>query len=195
MDAPVLRLESARKGNGVGWGKKIVPLLLFIIAVSLISLGYLSRYKYWHFYVHNRLNIFLDKEFKGLIEKYGTGDNYASIEEKDHVGVLITFLKRKDYPYAIQFRLSKNISINTFEFRAEIASPIRKSHYNTGTPPIYVNIPMQYYGDVLRDGLSKRQIERLFETAYESKWRPLKNDKQTQVGQPVVLPYSPRPGH
>jgi hypothetical protein len=170
--------------------KKIIFLIIVALILFSISLyvGVKLRYKYWHFYIHNRLILFLDKEFRDLLNKYG--EDFASFEKKNKVGVLVTYPIKNNVNYSIQLRLAKDLKENVFFFRAEIASPMKKAHYNTGNPLIYMEIPMKYFNRIVEEGLTQNQINRLIETADKVGWEAIELNTEIKLKPPVIVKFN-----
>jgi len=170
---------------------KIIYILaaLFFFIASAYFVGIFTRYTHWHFFVHKELTLVLDAEFRKLMNKYAANDNFASIEGKNMRGIIIDYPVKKRFPYNIQLRLEKNLLSNSFAFKAEISSPDKKSHYDTGNPPIYMEIPMQYFEKVIDGGLEEDQINALIVTAMKKNWESTKLNTEIRRQPPIVLEY------
>ena len=165
-----------------------------VIAVLLLFGGtyYAARtlrYKYWHFYVHNGLTFLSDDDFRELLKKYKNDHTFASTEGKDVRGIIVTYPIKNHPKYFIQLRLEKNLQSNSFMFRAEIAAPQTQAHYDTGNPPIYMEIPMQYFEKVINEGLTGEQLNSLITTASKEKWKSTKPNAEIRLQPPIVLEY------
>lgn len=169
--------------------KASIVLIVILLFAILFYAGVNLRYKYWHFYVHKGLTLFLDREFSELLNRYKKNNNFASIEGKDMKGIIITYPIKYHPRYSVQLRLEKNLITNTFVFRAEISSPEKKSHYDTGTPPVYMEIPMRDFKKVIHDGLSYEQIDLLIRSAEKANWRPVGVNVQENIAPPIILEY------
>ena len=164
--------------------------MLFFLLVSIYLGGIKLRYKYWHFYIHNRLVLLLDKEFSDLLNKYGKENNIASLEEKNRVGIMIKYPQVINTSYAIQLRLIRDLNRGEFLFRAEIVSSGKKAHFDTGNPPIYMEIPMIYFNRVIEKGLTDEQINRLENAAKKANWKAVGLDKSVEIKAPIVLKFN-----
>lgn len=167
----------------------LITLVIVVLLFVVFYLGVKLRYEYWHFYVHNKLTVFLDKEFRVLLTKYGKANSFASFEAKDQVGVIVTYPMMSNSKYSIQLRLAKNTKRDDFLFRAEISSPMKKTHYDTGNPPIHMLIPIEYFDKVVERGLTQHQINRLVRTAEREGWEPMGVSKTVKLKPPIVLDF------
>ena len=156
-------------------------LLLILLAAVAVCFGYGLRYRYFHFYVHKGLIFFLDEEFKDLFNRYAKNRNFASTKGVDGLGIIVTYLDSENDGLSIQFRLVKNLKDDEFSFNAEIASPERSSHYNVGNPHIFMKIPMESFENVVQNGLTERQINRLIDTARKSEWKPFERKESLEI--------------
>jgi hypothetical protein len=174
----------------MSYKKYYIVVTVFLLLFAGLYLGGIEfRYKYFHYYVHHRLFFLLDREFKDLLHKYSRDNKFSSFETKTSRGILVTYPLRNEN-YKIQFRLEKDLLTNNFHFRAEIASPSEKSHYDTGNPQIYMQIPMEYFNQVIERGLTDNQIEKMLDTAQKVNWEPEGLDKPLKLKPPIVLKFN-----
>ena len=176
---------------GTGSWPRVIIISIAIAAFLTVVwfLGYKLRYRFWHLYVHNNLTVFMDKEFRVLLSRYGAFGERASLELKDSVGVIITYPITQSSEYTVQLRLLKHTKSGETNFRAEISSPGQKAHYDTGNPPIYMPISMHSFTVVVEKGLSEEQIGRLIRTAEKVGWESVGVNKTVKLKPPIVLDF------
>ena len=168
----------------------IVACVVLLIAFVSGMFIYKTRYKYWHLYVHKSIHFFLDDEFKSLIKKFPDKEGLASHESLDGFGIIVTYPQMISDKYAIQLVLTKHFNSEVFEFKAEIASPKPKRHSDTGSPEIYMLIPMKYFPTIIDYGITDEHINQLINAAGQSGWVPLEGiDEDAEYKSPIVIKY------
>lgn len=176
--------------NKLAWKYRIMIAGGIVIAILGITffMGTQYKYKYWHFFVHKKLYFFLDEDFRRVINKYGR-QNVASFESKDGKGIIVFYPSTRLPGYLIQLRLEKNLKSQTFMFKAEIVGGVDGRHYDLGNPPIYMNIPMRYFDEVISKGLKSDSVEKMINIAQQVGWHPLGLNNPQQIKPPVILEY------
>jgi hypothetical protein len=171
--------------------KLVIVVITIIILLGLMALyaGITINHKKWHFVVHNKLNFLLEKEFRELLNSYGKENNFASYEKKNAVGIIVTYPLENTTDYSIQLRLEKDLMSRKLSFKAEVSSPYKKKHFDTGNPPVYIDIPMEFFGNIIEKGLTQRQINILIETADGAGWETIELDTEIKMKPTIVLPY------
>jgi hypothetical protein len=167
--------------------KLTVFIIISVIVFISILLGFRYRYEYFHLYIHKGLTIFLDSEFGELLDKYGTDNNIASFERENELGIFVTY-PYDDEKYSIVLRLTKYLPSDELLFRAELSSSINTQH-NAGNPHIYMNIPMEYFAEILENGLTQNQIIRLTDAANNAGWKELEMNVEVKMKPDIALSY------
>jgi len=145
-----------------------------------------ERYKYWCHFAFNGWAEKEQAEFKMIIDKYGM--DRAHCYNNDEIGISVSRAIPQDERYSVRISLFKNVITGKLRIVAQLAW--QDYNLEAGNPAVEMDIPITEYNKILRNWLSRKNMELLVNAAEDANWEPIKMGKSYTQKPVVKVQYS-----
>ncbi len=145
-----------------------------------------ERYQYWCDFAARGWAEKEQAEFKMLIEKYGMDGTHCY--NNDEIGISVSRAIPQDKKYSVRISLFKNVMTGKLRMVAQLAW--QDHHIVAGNPAVEMDIPITEFNKILRNGLSRKNIDLLVKTAEAAKWEPVGIGRKVTLKPAIKVPFS-----